>query len=313
MREVSYAIGVDIGGRKINIGLADRSGKLVDDITMPTLAKEQEVVNRAIQGIEQILTRPAIAPLSKHIQGIGVGTTGQVDYYNGTVLSATDMIPGYAGTEIKKILETRFQMPVIVDNDVNVMALYEKNYGAAKKVNHLVCFALGTGVGGAVLSDGKMLRGRLGAAGELGHCSVNFNGPKCSCGNTGCLELYASGSGLTRNMNNRLCESGSRKIADAREVFQRYALKDRIAIEVIEEMLEALSTAIANSIYTFNPEMIVIGGGVADSLEPLLPGLTVKVKSKTMSALCDRVEIVLAAKGNKSSMLGAAALIWENK
>jgi glucokinase len=318
MTTTEYAIGVDIGGTKINIGLIGKDGTIVADCNYPTEARKQGLIDRVINGIESLMAKLRGNSDLSQVKGVGLGSAGQIDFNKGTVHFATDLLPGYTGTPLKDILQRRFDLPVYIDNDVNVMALTEKYFGVGIDTKHFLCLTLGTGVGGAIISNGSLLRGVVGAAGELGHISVNLNGPRCSCGNYGCLELYASGTGIARMMNEQLQLVNSNQdkgigvtAIDAKETVSRWLQGDAAAIVVLDQTFKALSSALSGLIHTFNPQAIVIGGGVAEIGEPLFSRLRLETAAKTMPSMYENVRIVPAVMGAKSGMIGAAMQVWE--
>lgn len=302
------AVGIDIGGTKIGAGLVDAGGTLVYETTLPTMAAQRQVTAQAIKAAERALAEAASRGLT--VSGIGVGSAGQIDFAGGTVLAATDLLPGYGGTPLAALLRDAFGLPVVVDNDVNTLAVAEKTIGRGQGCGHFVCVALGTGVGGAVVTDGAIVHGALGAAGELGHLSVKYDGPRCMCGNYGCLELYASGTGIARMMRER--RRGDEAAApDSRQVAERWLAGEAEAALVMNETIAALATGLASLIHVLNPQLIVIGGGVADIGEPFLELLREETKRRTMPALFAGVRIEPAVVGSKSGMIGAALQIWE--
>ncbi|CAI6066472.1 ROK family protein [Cohnella sp. JJ-181] len=306
----AYAVGVDVGGTKINAGVVDAEGNVLHRISLDTMAGRADTGERVVAAVDRLMseTLGADAPW----RGIGVGTAGQVDRVSGSIRSASDLIPGYAGTPLRELLQDRYRLPVRVDNDVNVLALTEQRLGAARGVRSFVCLALGTGVGGAVVADGALLHGAWGAAGELGHLCVDFRGAPCVCGGRGCLELFASGTGIRDRMNERLAASGGAgRCADAREVFERWRGGDPAAAAIIGDAAAALGSAAASLIHAFNPELIVIGGGLAEAGEPLLAGIRAETAKRTMPALMAGVRIEPAYRGNWSGMIGAALQVWQ--
>lgn len=162
-----YAIGVDVGGTKIHAGIVDGQGKVLHSINLPTLAGQKKVPERITEAIEALLAEPSIRD-AYPIQGIGIGTAGQVNRSDGSIRFASEILPGYTGVPLKRLVEERFGVPVYVDNDVNVLVLTEKTLGTGRGAGHILCIALGTGVGGAVFAEGRLVHGAWGGAGELG-------------------------------------------------------------------------------------------------------------------------------------------------
>ena len=195
------------------------------------------------------------------VRGVGVGTAGQVQWPDGQIRFASDILPGYTGTPVKQILQERFGLPVYVDNDVNVLAITEKRLGSGICARHVLCLALGTGVGGVVMLDGRIMHGTWGGAGELGHMSVDFRGQSCVMGSRGCLEQYASGTGIAARMKKRLMDEGlDTPFIDSHEVWRRWKAGDPVATEIMLETIAALGAAVCSLIHIFNPDVIIIGG-----------------------------------------------------
>ncbi|MDR6551096.1 ROK family protein [Paenibacillus qinlingensis] len=308
----SYAIGVDIGGTKINAGLVSARGEVIHFVSVTTLAGEADTIDRILLAIGKIMEVIPSSQPELSLRGIGVGSAGQIEWETGTVRSASELIPGYAGTPLKSILQAHYGLPVIVDNDVNVLALTEKYVGAGQGVEHFLCLALGTGVGGALVVEGRLVHGAWGGGGELGHMSVDFGGIPCVCGGVGCLEQYASGTSIAKRMREKLATLGlGEEMVDSREVFARWQLGDPVATELMNETLAALSAAIASLIHMFNPSLIVIGGGVSEAGERLFVELRQEVSRRIMPAMWEGVRIVPAYQGNSSGMIGAALQLWE--
>lgn len=310
-----YAIGVDIGGTKINFGVIGRKGNILCSRTLPSMAMEKAVMQQVFKGVDGLFGQVAEEFKGVNIKGIGVGCAGQINNSTGAVHFATDLIPGFTGTPIRELLQKRYSLPGFVDNDVNVLALSEKYLGEGSDSKCLICIALGTGVGGAVMLDGKIMHGALGGAGEIGHMSVNFKGPECNCGNYGCLEMYASGTGISRRMLERMELEGTDKEEtggiDSREVVSRWLKGDKLASKVMEETIEALGTGIASLIHIFNPDRIILGGGVAEVGEPLMKLLREVVLRRSMKSMNSIAVIKSAPMGNQSGMIGAAMQVWE--
>ncbi|MDD9268803.1 ROK family protein [Paenibacillus sp. GCM10023248] len=307
-----YAIGIDIGGTKINAGIVHSSGEVELAVSMATLAGVADTSERVTLTLRKLLQEAGSARPGLRFKGIGVGSAGQIDWATGSVRSASELLPGYAGTPLKQLLQSQFAMPVYVDNDVNVLALTEKYLGAGKGMDHFLCVALGTGVGGAVVVNGQLVHGVWGAGGELGHLSVDWKGEPCLCGGQGCLEQYASGTNIARRMAVRLEKAGMGQVpVDSREVFSRWRLGDPLAAEVMQESMSAVGAGLASLIHIFNPHLIVVGGGVADASELFLEGIRRETMAKTMPSMREGVRIEKAYRGNWGGMIGAALQVWE--
>jgi glucokinase len=310
----SAAIGVDIGGTKIHFALVDDEGKIVYQEIIPTEAMQgaDYVLKNLLSGIEKMYevakTRSDISLI-----GIGIGSAGQIDFSTGTVAYAGATLPGWTGMPIRRVVETQFPLPVIVDNDVNVIAIAEKHFGAARQLNSFVCLALGTGVGGAIVEDGRLIRGAFGGAGELGHVSVNFSGPLCSsCGNYGCLELYASGTGISR-LAIEMTSAYPGVISwepNSREVIKAWLNGDPHAAQIMDTVIMALSTGISGFIHTFNPQAVIIGGGISIAGDAFFKAIRKETARRTAPAMWKTVELIPSSVGVNSGVIGAAAQLW---
>lgn len=310
--DADYAIGVDIGGTKINAGLVSRHGDIVDRCSVETLAGQANTVERAIAAVSTILDGMSNRKSGIQLKGIGVGSSGQIDWKEGNVRFGTELIPGYVGTPLKRRLGQTFGLPVYVDNDVNVIALTEKYFGAGRGVSHMLCLALGTGVGGAIMIDGRIHHGLWGGAAEAGHMTVDFNGLPCICGGRGCLEQYASGTGIALRMRKKLAAAGlDDGTITTREVIALWQADDKLATEIMDETFAALGGAMATLIHLFNPEVIVIGGGVSEAGETFLARVREETEKRTMPSFMEGLRICKAYRGNLSGMIGAALQCWE--
>jgi len=313
----SVAIGVDIGGTKIAAGLVDRHGGINRRLECATNASEggEAVISRALDLCAQLFSLAA-----KRVVGIGVATGGQVDPKTGVVFAATPLLPGWVGMPIKTIFEERFHVPTRVINDASAAAVGEHTFGAARGVNDFVLLTIGTGVGGGVYCDGKLLQGALGAAGAIGHMTINYNGRPCNCGSKGCLETYVSGSAMTsralelaeqRNFESALIlKMREDKQSATRLLVQAATQGDKFALEVLQEASEYLGWGLANILNLFNPALVIIGGGVAEAGDLLLEPAWRVAKAMSLRREKDPVKLVTAQLGNNAGLLGAASLIW---
>lgn len=308
---MKYAIGVDIGGTKIQFAAVDPEGQIVNSHLVPTDAYlgPAGVMDKVLTGIDRMAS--SLSSLNE-AAGIGIGSTGQINFQTGTVEYAGDTMPGWTGTAIKREVEQRFSRPVFVDNDVNVVAIAEKMFGAGRAYKSFVCVTLGTGIGGAIVEAGRLVRGLFGGAGELGHVSVDFNGPRCGCGNYGCIELYASGTGIARI--GRLALETSPESpgweANSRAIHQAWLRGEPLAAEVMNQVTRALGTAIAGFIHTFNPEAVIIGGGMSEAGRIFFDRLDEAVQARTSDAMRKVCRLLPAYVGKDAGVIGAAAQVW---
>ena len=266
-----YVFGVDIGGTSVKLGLFDVEGNVLDKWEIPT---------RTENGGEKILPdiadsiREKMKQIDKDfVAGVGVGAPGPVDG-KGIVHRAVNL--GWGTFSIKDTLEDLLNMPVMAGNDANVAALGEMWMGGGQGYRDLVVVTLGTGVGGGIIIDGKMLTGATGAGGEIGHIHVNDEEEEiCGCGNKGCLEQYSSATGITRLANQLLASSDKDSVlrggeVSAKTVFDAVKERDPLAVEVAEKFGKYLGDGLASIACVVNPEAIVIGGGVSKAGEILI-------------------------------------------
>lgn len=286
-------IGIDLGGTKIAGVLATPSGKVLMDVQVPTEAnkgKKQVLAN--IKKAVHMLRRSQRVK----IKAIGIGAPGPILYQKGIVIEAPNL-PGWKRVNLKKILEKEFKVPAFVDNDANCAALAEAWFGAGKFVRHFIYLTISTGIGGGIIIDKKLYRGASGSAGELGHMVIDPDGPRCGCGKYGCLEALASGSALKKKTG-----------MDAISVELAARQGDKKAIEAIQEIAHFLSIGIADLINIFNPEMVIIGGGLSNMRELLITPIKKEFKKYALSLPAKSVKIVRAKLGTKAGVLGAVAL-----
>ncbi len=248
-----------------------------------------------------------------------MAAAGQIDPKTGVVIQATKLIPRWQGTRIAGILTERFNLPVKAINDASGAALGEGKFGAARGVKDFICITIGTGVGGGIVSGGKLLGGALGVAGSIGHMTIDCDGRPCNCGSVGCLEAYVAGTAIisrilelaeARGIRSPLVAGlRSKELTGARALNE--AAGDELALEVIREAGEYLGWGIVNLLNLLNPGMVVIGGSVA-VLGDLLLEPARRVASKySLRGESDTVRIVRGELGNDAGVIGAASLIWE--
>jgi len=312
---VEAAIGVDIGGTSLKFAAVDREGRVLRHWTRPTPAGNaaEGIMSELLAGVERMLEELAETEPAVRLAGIGIGSAGQIRASDGSVAFAVDTIPGWTNTPIKRLVEERFpSLPTFVDNDVNVLALAEQYYGAGRGVRDFVCLALGTGIGGAVVQGGKLVHGAYGGAGEFGHMSVDFNGPRCSCGNFGCIELYASGSGIQRLLQERFAGASPGWELTPAGLTTAWQAGDALAKETMDIVVAALGSALAGIIHALNPEAIVLGGGILDHAPALLPAIVAATEKRTSPVMWKHVRLLPALSGNQSGVIGAAAQVWQH-
>ena len=308
---MKYCFGVDIGGTTVKLGLFTAGGEIVDKWEIKTRTENQgeAVLPDIAEALNAKLAEKKIG--RDEVEGIGVGVPAPVDA-EGVVQNTANLGWGYK--EVKREMEELSGMRAEIGNDANVAALGEMWLGAGKGRKNIIMVTLGTGVGGGIIIDGKPLVGAHGAGGEIGHLCVNYEETDhCGCGNTGCLEQYASATGITRLANIRLAKDDTSSVlrgqeVSAKTVFDAVKAEDAVAKEIAEEFGKYLGHAMANLAAVADPSAIVIGGGVSKAGEVLIEYVEKNFKERTFFANKD-TEFVLATLGNDAGICGAAKLI----
>ncbi|MGE9881559.1 ROK family glucokinase [Blautia obeum] len=309
---MKYCFGVDIGGTTVKIGLFKTDGELVDkwEIKTRTENKGEAILPDIAESLKKKMEEKGIE--ASQMSGIGIGVPAPVDD-NGVVQNTANLGWGYK--EVNREMEELTGLKVAAGNDANVAALGEMWLGAGKGQKNMIMVTLGTGVGGGVIVNGHPLVGAHGAGGEIGHLCVNYEETEhCGCGKTGCLEQYASATGIARLAKKRLAADDAasslrdKKEISAKTVFDALKDGDKVAEEIVEEFGVYLGHAMANLAAVVDPSVIVIGGGVSKAGEILLDYVEKNFREKAFFAN-KNTEFVLATLGNDAGICGAAKLI----
>jgi glucokinase len=302
------AVGVDVGGTKIAAGVVSPEGKLLNEVRYPTANVRERLLSTIAEAIAEVKR-------GYEVGGVCLAVPGFILARENKVLSAANL-EAIEGIPLKEELGGRTGLQVTVENDANAAAWGEFRFGAGKDVDDLVFVTLGTGVGGGVVSHGVLLRGARGTGGELGHITVQPAGPRCGCGNHGCLEALASGTAIGRRAREVAAQrpdSALGRLAMERTPLGEYVLDlarkgDEAALEVLREAGTWLGIGLASFVNIFDPEVIAIGGGVSGAGELVLEPARRELRLRSYSPSRDLVEIRTATLGAESGMLGAAAL-----
>ncbi|MDP0487940.1 MAG: ROK family protein [Fusobacterium sp. JB019] len=315
---MKYIAGVDIGGTNTKIGLVNEKGNLEITKSIKTLSEEgvYRTMERIWGTIEELLKEKNLG--KEDIKGVGMGIPGPVK--NEEIVGFFANFPWERNLNISKIFEGISGKKTKLNNDVNVIALGEAVYGAGKGSTSSVTVALGTGIGGGIFVNGKIISGFSGAGGEIGHLKIVKDGKLCGCGQKGCFEAYASATGIEREAISRLMVNkknmlykkieGNLDNLEAKEVFDCAKLGDEFSISIVDYEAEYLAMGIGNILNIINPEKIILGGGVALAGDILLSRVKERLAKYAMPVtLEEEFEIVLGNLGNNAGILGAAALI----
>lgn len=306
-----YVFGVDIGGTTVKLGLFDTDGNVLDKWEIPTRTENDG--SRILPDIADSIQEKMQQIDADAVIGVGVGAPGPVDG-QGIVHRAVNL--GWGTFSIKETLENLLHMPVMAGNDANVAALGEMWMGGGRGYKDLVVVTLGTGVGGGIIINGKMLTGAVGAGGEIGHIHVDDTEEEaCGCGNKGCLEQYASATGITRLAKRMLAASEQSSVLrngeiSAKTVFDAVKTGDALALQIAEQFGTYLGNGLAAVAGVVNPEAFVIGGGVSKAGEILIDYIQPHYKKNVFHGSRD-TKFVLATLGNDAGIYGAAKLILD--
>lgn len=311
-------IGIDVGGTNVKIALVDGEGKIIYSNSVPTYAQMgyEYTVNNIKQAIRDLMKETNTD--AKEIEGIGFDFPGQVDYKTGVVKLAPN-IPGWINVPIAQMIEEEFNIPTRIDNDVRCAALGELKFGAGKGCENFVCITVGTGIGSGLVINGQLVRGAANAAGEIGHIKLQMNGgPICGCGDTGCLEAFASGPSIVAMAQEYLKGGKStkfREMAGADGEITPYIVAkaaeagDPVSKRIFEIVGTYIGMGLVSVINLLNPEKVIIGGGVAAAGDLLLDPIRKTIKERAMVVAGNSVEIVPAELGNSAGVIGASMLV----
>ena len=300
-----------MGGTKIAAGVVTPEGTIVEETRYPTPASPRRLVESIARAVLEVKEGVEVGGACLAVAGLILSQENRVVFSPN--LHAVEGIP------LKDELEPRIGVPLTVENDANAAAWGEFRFGAGSEVDHLVFVTLGTGVGGGVISHGVLLRGAQGAGGELGHVTIQATGPRCACGNRGCLEALASGTAISRRARELASEkpnSALGRLAAERKILGEDVTRlaregDELALSVLEEAGRWLGIGLAGFVNIFNPEVVAVGGGVVAAGELILKAAREEVYLRARPPSRDLAEIKEASLGSESGVLGAAALARE--
>ena len=313
------AVGVDLGGTKIAAALVDESGNMLRSSRVAT------DVDAGPQGVlEQIreLVENLKNDSSAQIVGVGVGVAGQIEIGSGVVRFAPNL--DWHDVPFQSQLSSACNLPVVITNDVRAITWGEWLFGAGKGCDDLICAFIGTGIGGGVVINGKMVNGCSNTAGEIGHITVDLDGPKCTCGSKGCMEALAGGWGIAREARQAVSADpaaganllqmadGEQEKITAKTVAEAYKGGDKLAQKLIGEARRALVAGMTSLVNAFNPCRLILGGGVIDGLPELVGFVEKGVRDRALDAATSSLQVVTAELGDDAGVIGAAALAMQS-
>ncbi len=304
-----FCMSFDIGGTYIKYAIIDNKGDihLKDKIKTPGYPGNKTIPKVIIDTVLNFKNK-------FDIKCLGISTAGQVDIDQGKIIYATDNIPGYSGTDFTLAVSENLGLHIFVDNDVNCAALGEMWMGSGRGVSNFLCMTIGTGIGGAIVIDGKIYRGSSFSAGEIGHCVIIRDGAECTCGKKGCYESYASISALVKMYREQLVWNG----LDVKEnysgeyIVDLYYKGDSIATKVYEEFLDYIAYGIANICEILDPQMVIIGGGISAQGERFFSEINNNFKKYITGVHSRNTKIIQASLLNDAGVLGAAFNIFSH-
>lgn len=309
-------IGIDLGGTNIKIGCFDSELKLIYKTAVATEADmgPEVVIDKMAQTVEKLLDDSGLS--LKDITAIGIGTPGPAKYSEGIIIKSTNM-PKFKNVPICRMLNEKLGAPVVFDNDANVACWGEYAVGAGKGAGDMVFFTLGTGIGGGVISNGRLVHGCDENAAELGHIIIHPDGRKCNCGQKGCVEAYASADATAKRATEAVeagNESSLKKVLDengkitSKDVYEHLAEGDELAKEITDGTAKALALTCINMLHTTEPKRIVFAGGMIAAGELLLDRIKDFFNEYIWTLKKEPVEICFATLGEDAGIIGAAAL-----
>ena len=319
----SPVVAVDIGGTKIMTAVFSADGQMLAKDVCPTIADEgvDAVVGRLISAIDGIIGR--YGSNTSGLAGIGIACAGGIDSKNGIVVTPSPNLPGWSDLPLRDIIIESFKLDTFVLNDASSAALGEQRFGAGQGVSNLVLVTLGTGIGGGIIIDGRLYLGADGAAGELGHMTVDENGPVCGCGNTGCLEVMVSGRAVAREAFRRISEGEKSSLAEmtggklenitSEQVAAAATAGDSLALDILTRAAHYLGVGLVGIVNAFNPEMIILGGGMAELGNLYIEPAKKLVMDRAFSISTRKLSFATASLGNEAGVYGVAAYAIEQK
>ena len=308
MGKLRYAAGIDLGGTFVKYALVSETGDILLEGKLPIGGKatKDDTLNAIEASIQKAIDKANEEDLK--VEGIGIGSPGIV--YDAVVLGGADNLNGWENIDLGSIFSTKFNLPVLADNDANVMGLGEVAFGSAKDCTDVIFFTVGTGIGGAIVINGQLYGGYKNRGAELGHVTIDHKGIDCNCGGRGCLEAYASTSALIEQYAKLVGKDV--EAINGHYIVEKFHEGEKEAVHCMEEHTDYLGHGIAGFINTFAPQKIVIGGGISEAGQFYIDMIKKSALGYAMPDCSTFTDIVGATLGNNAGCLGAASLIFKN-
>lgn len=298
-----YAIGIDVGGSSLKCGVVERTGEIVHSFlkSLDGAHTEQAVICLIAEAIQQ-----CSGAVEGNVACAGIGFPGIVD--DNRVIGGADNLPGFEDLPLGEILNQQTGLDIIIDNDANMMGLGELAFGSGKGCSDIVFLTVGTGIGGAVVINGKLYGGYRNRGAELGHMILQHNGAPCTCGAKGCFEAYASVTALVNNYRHISKDTGTG--VNGRYIVEQYLLHNAGAIRAMHSHFDYMAAGIAGLVNIFSPQKVVIGGGISEAGSFYIDEIETRVRNTAMPAALAHTTITAATLGNQAGLLGCAAKAW---
>ncbi len=311
-----YSVGIDLGGTKILAAIVEKeNGKVLFEVKNKTKKEKgnKKIATKIIETLEELLETSNVQ--KDEISSIGIGLAGQVDRNKGVLINAVNL--ECKDLNVKEILEEKFSIPVNIGNDVEVATFGELKFGSGIGYKDIVCIFVGTGIGSSIVKNGKIHLGASQSAGEIGHIIVDLNGRACACGANGCLEAYASRSAIEsrilgavkkgrKSIITELTEG--KNIISSKHIKKSLEAHDEVVTQYVNEAIDYLSGGIASIINFYNPELIILGGGLIQSVDDFYLQTIKKARAKALPTPAAKIEFKKASLGDYSGVIGAALL-----
>lgn len=310
MNKAKYYLGVDIGGTAVKIGLVEKNGNVICETTYPDDFDQYmtPILETVLKSMDLFLKEKEVE--AKDLYGVGVSATGQIDERKGMVIGAVDHIRNWNGSQIKARIQERYQLPVTVINDANCAALGEFYVGAARGVPNVIVVTIGTGIGGGIIVNSQLLMGAQGLSGEIGSMILNYDYEGAKAGNpANCYEEYAATTALVRMVRDSILKGEIKGLDEAglngRVIFENVKNGNIKLQEIVDKWICNVAAGLVSLVYIFNPDLILLGGGVSAQKELFVNKVREKVLSQVMPAYRDKLRLEAATLGNQAGLVGA--------
>jgi glucokinase len=317
-----YFVGVDVGGTKVAAGLVNSTGEITRQTRTPMVAADAVAGLAAVtSAIDSVRAAANLNPVRQGlISGIGICAPGPLDPRTGVVINPPNL-PGWRNFPLAAEISKTYHLPVRVDNDGNAAALAESLWGSGRGYRNVFCATIGTGIGTGIVFDGRIYHGRTGAAGEGGHMSIDYRGPRCGCGKLGCIEALASGPAIARRASEKMSSGRRSSIMEQADghldrvtsemVGRAYVAGDQLAKEVLQETAMFLTVWLGNIVDLLEPDVMILGGGAASMLQPFFDEIRDRLPAWCVNSHCQEIPLVTAHYGADAGIAGGAALCRE--